>query len=357
MKCKFCLEILNQEEKDSNTNICNDCKRLIGQVPNLLNKMDQHIQIVNNFIKKYSPNEVNITKAISFLKHDYDDNSTLIYSNDSVDSVYKEMSKFGIKISGKMLIATFIPRVVEIIKYSTLKKVNTITEATLEDRLFLHKYWQDHYSYTLPDDWIYVIHFSFIHRRKTIYEEKFYDFPSCVIDKFFTLCSENPIPEIFYKVLTTEEFFTTYHDFSQAIDLENLVGIEDTSNLKNSIPSETIISILSEFQETILDWETSNRLWNPIRYDYFYYNKNENFFIVISYYEMELLIIKNLLKFIEINNKIPQSFDIDLVRRKQYPDYLKIIFKMNFNSQTLTIYDGNYGIADIHEFYNELAYK
>jgi len=178
-----------------------------------------------------------------------------------------------------------------------------------------------------------------------------------VIDKFYTINVENPVTEVFHKSLTIEEFFASYKYYNQIIDLQQLKGIDPNINLKDSLQNSTIISIVEETQEEEFvddDWERRPRYRRPIRYNNFYYSKSEKLFLVISYFEMELLIIKNLLKCIEKNNAMPLNFDIELARRKRVPDYLKIFLIMAHNSLKFKIYKNNYGITDIYTFYEKL---
>ncbi len=357
VKCKFCLEILQKEEVAKNTNICDECKSLINQVPDLLNKMDQHIRIINKFVTKYKPNEVNLEEALLFLENDYIHNHDLELTSDHIDNLYSEMAKYSIKISGKMLLAAFIPRVVEIVRYSTLKKVHQITKATDYEKEYLRDYWLEHYSYILPDDFTHIIHLSFIHRKKTGYEEKFYDFPSCVIDKMYTLYAEKTIPETFYKVLTPEEFFAMYKNYSLIIDLQKLQMLDINRNLENSLENSTLLGILSATQDEVdddfEDWDQRRSRWRPISYDYYFYSKKENLFLIITYYELELLVIKSLIHYVEVNAKVPSSIDIVLVQRKRKPNYLKVFINGFFDSKYFAIYENNYGI-DIYSFYEQI---
>lgn len=313
VKCKFCLQILKQEEIDKNGIICNECCSIIYKIPDLNHKMDQHILNVKNFENKYSPMEVSLEEAIEFLERTYNNESNSLLNKSSTDFRFLEMDKSGIKISGNILIASFIPRVVEIVHYSALRKVRGISLASNRDKNFLRKYWLEHYGFELSYDWDYVIQISFIQRKKTQYEEKIYDFPSCVIEKFYTINNAKPIPEVFSQVLSTEEFCTKETEFSLLIDLNNFELLSNGSNIPVPLVNSVIIATKRQpYVNAMEQYDPDQKIHENqlFKNNFYYYNKNDEFIAIISYYEVEFLIMNYLIYYMLKKHGLPPSVKV-----------------------------------------------
>ena len=355
IKCKFCLGILDQDEIAQNFSICNECRSVIARTPDLSNKMEIHIQKIKKFIEKYSPNEVNLETAKKFLENDYINEQEIQFAQGTIDDRYIEMARSGIKISGKMLMVSFIPRVVEIVKYTTFRKVTKITKATTHDKMFLRNYWQDRYFIDLPDDWEYVIHISFIKRSKKTYEEAIYSFPSCVIDKFYTLITEEPIHEIFSQVYTQDEFFSKYNSFLYFIDLKHLRKLSNQANLPNPLPNPAIITILDETTQRENrfynpNYPNSQQFYNPKIF--YYYSPKDHVFISISYYEHEYLMLTHVIGFINKYYNLPEAIDIITGKKIKTGMYLTLKFDSFFICKPFINKKNNYDIGNTEVFFN-----
>ena len=354
-KCKFCLGILNQDEIVQNFSICNECRSVITLTPDLSNKMELNIQKVKKFIEKYAPNEVTLETAKTFLDNDYVNEQEKQFVKGTIDDRYNDMARSGIKISGKMVMVSFIPRVVEIVKYTTFRKVTKITKATYHDKAFLRNYWQERYFLDLPNNWDYVVHISFIKRKKKKYEEAIYSFPSCVIDKFYTLITEKPIHEIFSQVFTQDEFFSKYNSFLYFIDLKHLKKLSNHVNLANPLINPAIITIIDESTQRENrfynpDDENSQQFYNPK--NFFYYSPEDHVFLSISYYEYEYLMLTHVIGFINKYYNLPEAIDIITGKKTKFGMYVTIKFDSFFICKPFVKNKNNYDIGNTEAFIN-----
>ena len=315
--------------------------------------MEVHIRKVTKFIEKYSPNEVSLETAKSFLDNDYLTHQVEQFAKGSIDDRYISMAKSGIKISGKMLMVSFIPRVVEIVKYTAFRKVTKITVATRRDKDFLRNYWYEHYFFDLPDEWTHVIHISFIQRKKKKYVEAIYSFPSCVIDKFYTLLTNNPIHEIFSQVFTPNEFHNKYQSLSSFIDLKHMKQLPTDEIETNHLQNPAIVTITGEEMKENKYYDPDNEYSTPYYYpqSYFYYSSLEKSFISISYYEYEFLILTHLIGFINTYFNLPQSISIQTSRSLKSGIYVTIKIDGRLISNPFIEFDNNYDIGNPIEFF------
>ena len=257
------------------------------------------------------------------------------------------MAKASIKVAGKMLMVSFIPRVVEIVKYTAFRKVQKITKATPRDKAYLRQYWQEHYFYDLPDNWDYVIHLSFIQRKENTYQESIYDFPSCVIDKYYTLMTNKPVHEIFCQVFTSDEFITKYKSYPVFLDLRHMQLVAIQTNMIKTLQNSALITITGETWKENKYYDPENRYskeyYKPK--SYFYYNSSEKLFIAISYYEYEFLVLTHLIGFINRYYNLPQSIDISLSKKTKKGVYITIKSCATFISKTFIKNENNYDIG------------
>ena len=347
VKCKFCLEILKADEVQKNGTICNQCASIIYKTPDLTKKMEDHIQNVKKFILKHSPKEVSLEEAVLFLQNDYLKTQEQRFTRGLIDDRYFDMTKSGIKVSGKLLMVSFIPRVVEIVKYTTFRKVQRITLATPHDKAFLRSYWLEHYFYDLPDNWDYVIHISFIQRNKSGYQEAIYCFPSCVIDKYYTLVTERPIHDIFSKVFTLDEFYSKYQAYSYFFDLRHMQQVSIQANYLKKLQNSAIIIITdSEWKENKFYEPENPRSQEYYRLKtYFYYNSKEKIFISISHHEYEFLMLTHLISFINTYYNLPKYIDISLSKKTKHGVYITIKSGSTFIAKTFINNENNYDIG------------